>query len=317
VIHVALPARGRPGRATMALVLAAAAWGTGTVVAKRAVAEIPALTLLAIQLGASIVVLAVLMRARRIPLTGSGGSSLLGRLGILNPGLAYALSLLGLAHIGASVSVLLWAMEPILILLLAAWLLSERVRPLVLVLSVLALAGVLLVAARSDTGSSALAIGLTAAGVVCCAIYTIVTRRWIATSDATAPVVLAQQAHALLVALIVVGALAISGAAVVPAGISAIGWTSAIGSGVLYYAVAYWLYLSALREVPASLASASFYLVPVFGLGASFAFLGELLDPAQWIGTAVVAIAVLGILRETTFRAGPSDHGEFAEVGVT
>lgn len=41
-------------------------------------------------------------------------------LGVLNPGLAYALSIAGLAHVTASVSVLLWAIEPILILALAA-----------------------------------------------------------------------------------------------------------------------------------------------------------------------------------------------------
>ena len=46
------------------LILAAACWGFGTVVSKRAVAEIPPLTLLPIQLGSSLLLLAVLMRVR-------------------------------------------------------------------------------------------------------------------------------------------------------------------------------------------------------------------------------------------------------------
>ena len=50
----------------------------------------------------------------------SEGSPLLGRLGLLNPGAAYALSLLGLTTITASLSVLLWALEPLMILFLAA-----------------------------------------------------------------------------------------------------------------------------------------------------------------------------------------------------
>ena len=288
-----------PSRSVVALLLAAAAWGTGTVVSKRAVAEIPPLTLLPIQLGASLVVLALLMRLRGIPLVDPTAPSLLGRLGILNPGLAYALSLIGLTHITASLSVLLWALEPITILVLAAWFLSERVRPIVLVLSCIAIGGILLVAAQPDTAGNAFGVALTVAGVLCCATYTIVTRRWIGTADSTAPVVAAQQAHALGVAVLVVGGLWIAGGAVRPDSISASAWASAIGSGVLYYALAYWLYLSALRNVPASLAAASFYLVPVFGITASFLLLGESLQVGQWLGIGVVAMAVIGILRQT------------------
>ena len=44
-------------------------------------------------------------------------------LGVLNPGVSYALSLAGLQRITASASALLWALEPILILALA-WLAS-------------------------------------------------------------------------------------------------------------------------------------------------------------------------------------------------
>jgi probable blue pigment (indigoidine) exporter len=286
-------------RSILALILAAAAWGTGTVVSKRAVAEIPPLTLLPIQLAASLVVLVVLMRRRRVPLVDPAASSLLGRLGVLNPGLAYALSLLGLAHISASLSVLLWALEPILILVLAAWFLSERVGRVVLLLSAVAVSGMLLVAYQPGTAGNALGVGLTVAGVLCCAIYTIVTRRWIGTSDSTAPVVVAQQAYALAFGLVVVVVLWLAGGAVRPEVVSVAGWVSAIGSGVLYYGLAYWLYLSALRNVPASFAAASFYLVPVFGLAASFLFLDERLEPGQWLGVAIVSFAVIAILRRT------------------
>lgn len=286
-------------RSSLALVLAAAAWGTGTVVSKRAVAEIPPLTLLPIQLAASLVVLVLLMRWRQVPLNDPGASSLLGRLGILNPGLAYALSLLGLAHITASLSVLLWALEPILILVLAAWLLAERVGVIVLTLSLVAVSGMLLVAYEPGTSGNGLGVALTVAGVVCCAFYTIITRRWIGTSDSTAPVVLAQQAHALGFSLVVVALLWLAGGAVRPDSVSALGWASAVGSGVLYYGLAYWFYLSALRTVPASFAAASFYLVPVIGVTMGFLVLGERLDPGQWLGVAIVSIAVIGILRRT------------------
>jgi probable blue pigment (indigoidine) exporter len=76
-------------RVALSLILAAACWGAGTAISKRAVAEIPPLTLLPIQLAVSLTALVVLMRWRGERLQAGSGSSLLGRLGLLNPGLAY------------------------------------------------------------------------------------------------------------------------------------------------------------------------------------------------------------------------------------
>jgi probable blue pigment (indigoidine) exporter len=288
-----------PRRAVLSLVLAAASWGTATAVSKRAVAEIPPLTLLAIQLAASLVVFALLMRWRRQPFRDPTASPILGRLGVLNPGLAYALGLLGLVHISASLSVLLWAAEPLMILLLAGWFLHERVTPGVAVLSLIAAAGMALVVYAPGPSGQLLGVALTLAGVACCAIYTVVARRWLGTAEGTAAVVATQQLYALAFALVAVIAVWLAGGAVRPEGVSPAGWLSAVISGVLYYGVAYWLYLSGLREVPAPFAAVSFYLIPIFGLAAAFLLLGERLNPQQSLGAAVVIVVVLAI-----FRAG-------------
>ena len=287
-----------PSRSTaLALILAAASWGIGTVVSKRATTEIPPLTLLLIQLAASLVVLGLFMRWRRLPFRDPSSSPLLGRLGFLNPGLAYALSLLGLAHITASLSVLLWALEPVLILFLAGWLLRERITAPLVVLSLVAVTGMLLVIGQPDGSGSLLGIVLTIAGVACCAIYTVGTRRWLETADSTSQVLVAQQAHALALACLLVGAAWLAGGAALPAAVSPAGWVSAVASGILYYGVAYWLYLSGLRHVPASVAAVSFYLIPVFGVTAGFILLGERLGPTQWVGVAIVFVAIYLILR--------------------
>jgi probable blue pigment (indigoidine) exporter len=285
------------------LTLAAACWGLGTVISKRAVAEIPPLTLLPIQLAASLVVLGVLMRRRGIPLRGGAGAPLLGRLGILNPGLAYALSLIGLVSISASLSVLIWAFEPLMIMALAAVVLRERIGPAFVILSFVAIAGMVLVLYAPTSGGQWPGVLLTIVGVGCCAVYTIVARRWIGTSDSTAQVVAAQQAYALVFALaLLVGASLLAGGMALTTA-SPIAWLSAIGSGVLYYAAAYWFYLNGLRGVPASFAAVSFYLIPIFGLAASFALLGERLETAQWVGVALVLAAVLAIAVRAS--AGP------------
>jgi probable blue pigment (indigoidine) exporter len=287
-------------RTVLALILAAACWGLGTVVSKRAIEEIPPLTLLPIQLGSSLLALALLMRWRGVPLRDPSASPLLGRLGVLNPGLAYALSLLGLVHITASLSVMLWALEPLLILFLAAWLLEERIGPSLVVLSLVALAGMLLVIYQPGSTGTTLGVALTVAGVACCAIYTVVTRRWISSSDSTAQVVVSQQTYALGVAFILVAVVWLLGGAVRPENVSPAGWASAVGSGVLYYAMAYWFYLSGLRHAPASIAAASFYLIPVFGVAGGFLFLGDRLLPGQWVGVVVVLAAIAIILRRTS-----------------
>lgn len=289
-----------PRRTVLALTLAAACWGIGTVVSKRAIDEIPPLTLLPIQLGASLAVLALLMRWRGLPFRDRSASPALGRLGVLNPGLAYALSLLGLVHITASLSVLLWAIEPLLILFLAGWLLRERIVPSLVVLSIIAVAGMLLVVYEPGGTGSPFGVLLTLAGVACCAIYTVVTRRWLPTADSTAQVIATQQAHALVFALVLVAAFWLLGGAVRPGNVTAAGWASAITSGVLYYGLAYWFYLSGLRHVPASFAAVSFYLIPVFGVAGGFLLLGERLDPSQWAGAGTVLTAMYLIIRRTS-----------------
>jgi drug/metabolite transporter (DMT)-like permease len=284
---------GRP-RHVIALVLAAACWGAGTAVSKQAVAELPPLTLLAFQLVTSVAFLGAVTRLRGEPVPRGRKGRLLGRLGLLNPGLAYALSLIGLTGITASLSVLLWATEPILILGLAAVVLGERAGLGVVVPSLVAIGGLALVLVEPTASGSLVGIGLTLAGVAACAVYTVATRKWLLGSDSTFGVVLAQQLHALAFAIVALVPVAIAGGEVLPSSVSTVGLASAAVSGLLYYALAYSLYISALRAVRASVAAASFYLIPVFGIAVAWGF-GERLEPLQWVGASLVVASVAAI----------------------
>ena len=289
-------------RDLVALILAATCWGVGTVISKAALDEVPPLTLLPIQLAASLVILGVLMRRQGISFR-SEGSPLLGRLGLLNPGIAYALSLLGLATITASLSVLLWALEPLMILFLAAWFLRERISPTFVVLSLVALAGMVVILYEpSATTGQVIGVVLTLAGVACCAAYSVITRRWIPGARETSQVILAQQAHALALALGLVVVVGLIGGAILPSSLTPLGLASAVGSGALYYAGAYWFYLGALRHVPASYAALSFYLIPIVGVTAGALLLGDRLDPRQWVGAVIVLAALLAILRQPSVQ---------------
>ena len=290
------------GRDSAALGLAAVCWGLGTVISKAALAEIPPLSLLTIQLGSSVVILALIMRRQGIPLR-DDRQRLLGRLGLLNPGVAYALSLVGLLTITASLSVVLWALEPLVILVLAGVFLGERITPGLVALSLAALAGMVFAVYEPSIGGGALlGVTLTLAGVGCCAVYTVITRRFIPKAAETGQVVLSQQAHALLLAFVLIALLVVLGGQVVPTGLTPLGFASAIASGVLYYAGAYWFYLGALRRVPASIAASSFYLIPIVGLAGGALLLGERLAPSQWLGAAIVLGSVLAIAVRYTDR---------------
>lgn len=295
-----------PRGAVLALILAAVAWGSGTVISKRAVAEIAPFPLLAIQLAASVGALSVAMwivhRRAVDPRPAVPIPPVLARLGILNPGIAYALTLIGLTQITASLSVMLWALEPIFILVLAAVVLRERIGPALVGLSVVALAGMALVLVDDAGGGTPLGVIVTVAGVGCCAVYTVVARARIGDVPATAPVVLAQQVHALAVVAVAVVGLAVVDGSLGLGSVSALAWASAVGSGVLYYAAAYWLYLGALRSVPASTAAVSFYLIPVVGVSLGVLVLGERFAPHQWVGAVVVVAAVAAILRAPSTR---------------
>ena len=66
-------------------------------------------------------------------------------LGALNPALGYALGLFGLVTVSASLAVLVWAIEPVIVVLLAVPLLAERPEQRGAALVLVAVAGALLV----------------------------------------------------------------------------------------------------------------------------------------------------------------------------
>lgn len=285
-----------PVAAVVPLVAAAACWGAGTVVTKQVLDDVAPLTLLPIQLGASCALLVIACVVRRERLAWSPTTRRLTALGVLNPGLAYALGLLGLVSITASMSVLLWAVEPVLIILFAVALLRESVPGRLLFALAIAIAGVLLVVYQPGATGSTVGVTLTLVAVACCALYTVATRRLLL-DDASLPVVLAQQLAALAFAVVLATVVQFSGGHGWSVGTQGLGtWIAAAASGWLYYGLAFWFFLSGLRHVDASLAGSFLPLIPIFGVTAGL-LVGERLDPRQWVGAAIVitATAAMGL----------------------
>ena len=298
-----------PGRAptaptaVAALVAAAACWGTGTVASKQVVDDIAPLTLLPMQLAASCILLLVITLVRRERFTWTKPFRRLAALGVLNPGIAYALGLVGLTTITASMSVLLWALEPVVIMLLAALMLHEHI-PLPLAAAVgVALSGVLLVVYQPGATGDTVGITLTVVSIGFCALYSVLTRRLLL-DDSALTVVLAQQVAALLFAIALATFVQmVGGTRWDLAGHGAGDWVAAAASGVLYYGLGFWFFVTGLRQVPASVAGSFLPLIPVFGLAAGF-LVGERLEPRQWVGAVVIVAATAAIaVRQRTAPA--------------
>ena len=280
------------------LAAAAACWGVATAVSKQAVSQIPPLLLLSVQLTVSVAVLLVLLGVQRVRIEWSPVMVRIGLLGVLNPGVSYTLSLLGLARITASLSVLLWAVEPVLIIGLAWAVLGKRMKPAAMVLSLAGVGGVMLmVAGRPSGGGSMSGVLLTLGGVASCAIYTVVAGK-LAGDHSTLAVVTVQQGCALVWAVSLLAA-SIAVDPIDLAAVSAGAWMSAAGSGVIYYAAAFWFYLTGLRRMEAWVAGLSINLIPVFGVGAGYLLLGDDLSIMQWTGAVVIISSVTAIALRT------------------
>ena len=282
------------------LIVASAFWGAGTVLNKALLASLPPVTLLFLQLAPSVAALWIAAALSRVRLPRASLLAPIAALGLLNPGVAYTLSLIGLSRVSASVTTLLWASEPLMILVLAAALLREPMSWRLFALMAIGLVGVVLVADLTrgfqSAGVEPVGVLLLLVAVLCCALYTVFSR---SLSDSADPlsIVAVQQTAGLAWTASLLSAGTGYGRWADVANIALPRLATAALSGLMYYAAAYWLYIAALRVVPAAVAGAYFNAIPVFGVGLAIIFLGETLTAVQWIGVGAIMLSVTGLAR--------------------
>ncbi len=283
------------------LVLASALWAVATVISKELLVAVPPITFLVIQLSVSVAALWLLILLMGTSATTRWRELLpLAAIGLLNPGLSYTLSMLGLARTTASAATLLWAAEPILIVAMAWLLLREAITLALVVLTATAACGVLLVSGILGSGEAVEGSGYGAAlilgGVLCCALYTVLSRKIAINVDPLLAVALQQTAG--LLWAVALWPFELQGVAADRAlSLSPGELVGAAVSGLMYYAAAFWLYLNGLRSVPASTAGMFINLTPVFGVATAYVFLGERLTGMQWVGAVIILVSVVTLLR--------------------
>lgn len=299
----AFPRRGRVWLATLAIILSAACWGLATVATKGLLEEVPPFQLLGLQLGASVTFLWCCVGVARPSFAGLERITAVLASGMLEPGLAYALAVPGLALTTAANATVIGAAEPVFICALAWLLLGDRPSRGVSGVLALAIAGVLMVTLSGVEGLGQGRLwgdALVGLGTAVAALYVVMSSRLVGSMAPLSLAALQQSAGLACVLVLLAGAWGSGFEAP-----SALSWTlilTAAATGVVQYALAVWFYLLGLRMLSAPIAGLYLALIPVFGLAGAVLALGETVAPLQMVGAVLViaAMGLLGLLR----RAG-------------
>jgi drug/metabolite transporter (DMT)-like permease len=296
------------------MILSAACWGSATVMSKGALAAFSPPVLLALQLLASVAFLwtSVGVTKQKVPLDKGARRAALS--GLLEPGLAYAIGTFGLMLTTAGNASLIATTEPLLIVVLAWLFFREKINARTGLAILAAMAGVAMVTgAHRDGGEgiSPVGDGLVVAGTLFAALYVVVSSRLVAQVPPLALAAL-QQSVGLIFALILAIAwlpLRAIVAEIAGADIEILGL--ALLSGIVQYALAFWLYLIGLRRLSASTAALFLTLIPIFGLSGGMMFLGETIQILQAVGALIIVSAVaLGRAAAATERPAASSDRE-------
>jgi drug/metabolite transporter (DMT)-like permease len=322
----------KASRSSILLLLASVCWGLGTVFSKQLLQAAPPITLFATQLTTSVTFLWLVVGLRNVtnhirptppadwqpplqPRWQPRGYTLRDKLrratlGILEPGLTYALGTIGLSLTTASNTSLIAVTEPLAVIILAAFILREKITFTRLCFVLMGCAGAVLVA-----GHSAFSLGewsaatsnpqellgnlLVFAGLCAAALCVVLTQRSIRCAEPLTLTASQQTASFIYVVLPLLIFALFSKEAATWGSISPTQWGLMGLSGIVQYALSFWLYWLGAKHTTASMASLCFLLIPVFGVAGSLLFLGEQLSLLQIVGAALILAAVFNVSQES------------------
>lgn len=288
------------------IVLAALSWGTITVSTNAIYQLTPATNAPSIgfwRMLFSVPVLSVLawrMVGRRLFRVAPRDLRLIGLIGLAMA--AYQVCLFSaIPRLGVTVAVIITICSaPVMVGILAALFLGERLTARVGLALLLAIAGTVLLSGLTeltdgarvgDLSGIALALG---AGLS----YALVTLGGRALAGRYPPLQTINLGFMASAALLLPFALANGLAADFPAA----GWGLLVYLGVVPTALAYWLYVEGLKHTPATNASLIALLEPLFASALAALFFGERLEPAGWLGAALLLAAMAVLLVRKTQR---------------
>ena len=268
-------------------------WGGTYVVTRAGVGELPPMLFALLRFGVASVLLVPLALLRggraRLPRPIPWRTLLL--MGLTGVGLYYTGFNLALTYTTASQGALIQSSIPAITAVMAMVWLRERLSRQRVLGIVLAVAGVLLIVARTSPDASARSplIGnlLMFGTVLVWGVYTILAKQ-----VADVDIIAITASVAVIGTIMLVPAALIEGAGRPLPTISWASWLRIFYLGALASALGYLLYGRALRDLDASLVGAFVNLAPVIGVVSGVVLLGEAIAPIAILGGALVLVGV-------------------------
>jgi drug/metabolite transporter (DMT)-like permease len=288
---MARPIRVRTPAAISRLFVAAALWGGATTGTKYALRGFEPVTLLAVELVAAAVALAIVARVRGDARGTVPSWRLAGILGLLEPATAYLGETIGLQRTTAANAAVILGLESCFVVLLAAVFLRERIDAALGCAVVAGFAGLALLEGSGWLSGPGIGDAFVVCGTFSAAVYVIVARRMDASVDAVTLTLRQFTVAAAAVAPLALGSWA-SGRESVPTAVEPQYWVAAVAVGVAGYAASFLLYNSAIVFVEAGRAAVIINLIPAFGVASAVALLGERLGAHQLLGALLLTGSV-------------------------
>jgi len=289
------------------LAMASLGWGCSTTLSAFALRQIGPTDLLVVELisGGLVIWTVALMSARHDFSTPSWKAFAL--LGLCEPGLTYLLANEGLRHDSASTAALLFAMEAVVVVPLAALFLGERVSRGVLMAIGIGLAGVSITAGGAQPGrDTPLGHVLILGSVLAAASYALLARRY--SHRAPALVVTTYQ---LLAATAIAAPFVILSHAIGRTGLPSADlahWAAAVAAGLAGVALPFLLYNRAIVVVRATIAAGVLNLVPLVGFTTAVIFLGDRPTALEILGGCMILLSAAWLGRSETKADFSSSH---------
>lgn len=270
--------------------LAPTAWGTTYLVTTQLLPpDRPLLAAVLRSLPAGLVLLLIL---RRLPAGAWWWKSAV--LGLLNFGAFFALLFVAAYRLPGGVAALAGAVQPLLVAVLAARVLGERLGPVKLGAGAAGIAGVGLLVLSADARLDAVGVAAALGGAASMAAGIVLTKRW---PPPAGPLV--STAWQLVAGgVFLVPVMLIAEGPVLPS------MTPANLAGYLYLAVvgtvlAYWLWFRGIARLPASSVSFLSLLSPVVAAAAGAVVLGESFTAGQLLGLVLILGALVSVTLTT------------------
>ncbi|MEV4397855.1 EamA family transporter [Nonomuraea sp. NPDC049607] len=222
-------------------------------------------------------------------------------LGALNIGLFFALLFVGAYRLPGGVAATVGAIQPLLVALLSAGLLGERVTWRVALAAAAGVAGVSLLVLRADARLDLLGVAAALGGAVVMAVGVVLSKRWKSPAPLLATTGWQLTAGGLLLAPVTLLVEGPPPAHLTGENLAGYAYLAIIGS-----ALAYTLWFRGIRELSATKVTFLGLLSPVVATALGWLVLGQRLTLAQVIGAVVVLAAlVVAQLQPVRHRAAP------------